>query len=331
MAKAKRIPKPTEVGKGEYKPQSTMTPEQQSEAAKKHKDAQARARDKASKKYQPQPNVEPERLGGGLTEAEMNVKAPGPPTVVRQQARTPGQGKAGRLERVTPKKYQAPKAALGRKGPGQRQREAKVDLKTGKPKPQRTLGQRYITDPMERAVGKIPASWRVSETGARAPRTMSERLGSIGRTATRGMGGRDTPSRPGGLLNIPEEAAKTKGPSLEAQRGTAKAAAKRRAAMSLGEKQRKGMRVTAADVPEHGKGPTPVGTTIKAGGAPGPAKVKTIRGRTEGGDLGEYKVTGYVPPKPEPRVVQKKKGYQPPKRAETVREIWGSLFGKKKK
>lgn len=100
--------------------------------------------------------------------------------------------------------------------------------------------------------------------------------------------------------------------------------------LSLEEKQRKGIRVTAADVPGTGKGPTPVGKTLKAGGAPGAAEVTTHRAPGKD-DLGSYTVKGYVPPKPKPRVVKKKKGYQPPARAESFREIMGGIFGSKKK
>jgi len=266
----------------------------------------------------------------------------------RTQARPVGEGGAGRLQQVTPKK--TPIGGIGQRTPSQmkgrefrgrnagrtetmkrREPPVRADVTTGKPKPTKTYGERAISylEGLGTKVAPPGSVTRLRETGARAPRTMSERLGSISRTAQRTFP-KEPGTRPGGVINIPEQAARGKGPSLKAQRGTPEGV-KRRAAMSLAEKKRRGLRVTGADVPGHGKGPTPVGKTVKAGGAPGAAKVTTVRGRTEGGDLGEYKVAGYVAPKPKPRVVKKKKGYQPPKRAETVREIWGSLFGKKKK
>jgi len=343
MAEVKRIPKPTEVGREEYKAQSTMTPEQQAEAAKKHKDAKARARAEASKKYQPPQGVEPERTAGGLTEAEMQ-------TSPRKPGEKPGEGK---IQKVTPKT--APKSKVGglteeemnvkapgyyRKGRymtkpppkpksppkkdltattigGLKQKtpsQMGVDVKTGKPK--KTYGERAMSylEGLGSKVAPPGSVTRLRETGARAPRTMSERLGSISRTAQRTFP-KEPGTRPEGIINIPEQAGKTRGPSLEAQKGTVKAAYRRKRYRAR----------TAADVPGHGKGPV-VPTGDKR------TKVEVLKrpGELGEGHLGSYKVTGIPPKKKKVERPPVKKGYQPPERAETVGEIWRGFWGKKK-
>lgn len=201
-------------------------------------------------------------------------------------------------------KYGKPKSAFTGKAPGQSQRQGKkasVDLATGKPT--KSYWQR----------AKAFATRKQKPT--RAPQTMGERLGSISRTATTAIGGQGKVSRPGGQLNIPKEAAKTKGPSLASQAGTREAGI-RRQELSLAMKMRKGQRVTAADVPGHGKGPVAPGR--KDPRAPGAATVTRTREPSKG-DLGAYTVKGYKPPAPKRR--KKKPGRKIPKRAPTFMEM----------
>ncbi len=227
---------------------------------------------------------------------------------VYQQRRPVGEGGAGRLQTVTPKKtpkkYAAPKAQLGRKGPGQMQRErAQVDVKTGKVKPTKTYGERAISylEGLGTKVAPPGSVTRLRETGARAPRTMDERLGSIGRTASRTFPGKAT--RPGGILDIPALAARGKGPGLKAQKGTPEAA-KRRAAMSLAEKKRKGLRVTGADVPS-------AVPKAEREVSPGVREIKRTEAATEG-HLGKFVGRGTPTP------VQKKVAKAPVRRKKAV-------------
>ncbi len=121
---------------------------------------------------------------------------------------------------------------------------------------------------------------------ARPPRTMEERALSISRTAERAIGGVSPAARrrPGGQLDIRKLAGEGKGPALKAQRGTAAAAARRRA-LSLEEKQRRGIRVTAADVP---------GTGLPRGRGEGIPEIKRVG--DEG--LGKFVGRGVKPPPP---------------------------------
>lgn len=284
MADKKQVPGPTRVSKGAYNPTQKMTPEQAKTIEEGGKATRAeQLKKRAAKVYR-----------------ERSQQAP-----MQQQARPKADVSLRQVTpKKTPKKYAAPKAALGRKGPGQMQREAaakpKVDLKTGKPKPTKTYGERAISylEGLGTRVAPPGSVTRLRETGARAPRTMSERLGSIGRTASRTFPGKAT--RPGGILDIPALAGESRGPSLKAQKGTP-AAAKRRAAMSLAEKKRRGLRVTGADVPGHGKART------RGEGIP---EIKRVG---EAG-LGEFRGRGTkAPPPPRPKAKPRPRAKAKPK------------------
>jgi len=167
---------------------------------------------------------------------------------------------------------------LGQKTPGQMSRQS-VDVKTGKPKAGPSYWQRlkkYATR---------------HERPEREPRTMSERLGQVSRTAQRTFP-REPETRPEGIIDIREQAARGKGPALKAQKGTAAAAVRRRR-LSLEEKQRKGMRVTGADVPSAvPKAQREVSTKV--------GEIKRTEGATEG-HLGKFVGRGYKPPPPKPK------------------------------
>lgn len=198
-----------------------------------------------------------------------------------------------RIQKVTPappaKKDLTEKqiGGLKQKTIGQRQR-ADVDVRTGQPKTWWQRAKAYAT--------------RKEIPGARPPRTMEERALSIGRTAERGIGGYSPAERrrPGGQIDIRAMAARGRGPSLEAQKGTPAAAARRRA-LTLEEKKRKGMRVTAADVP---------GTGLPAGRGVGIPEITRIEG---GEGLGRFRGRGYKPPPPKPKPKARVKAKPKPK------------------
>jgi len=218
-------------------------------------------------------------------------------------------------EEIMATKFGKPKSAFSRKGPGEAQRSAKakrkptthrrapVDLATGKPTQPATIFQRALKFATRAERREIPAT------------TQEKRLESISTTAEKGIGGASRGTRPGGQIDIERERRKTVGPSGFTQQ------TKRQGAMSLLEKQRKGIRTTAADVPSAKRRLDP-GKTIQAPGAL-KATVTTIR---KGGkeDLGEFRVVGGKPPPPKKR--KKKPGRKIPKRAPTFMEMLGGIF-----
>ena len=183
----------------------------------------------------------------------MNVKAPGYYRKGRYMTKPPPK---------PPTKYAKPESAFKGKGPGETQRAAQDKAKAGSSYWQRMKAYATRNEP-----GPGPES------------TLDTRLGSIGKLSKKTFPGKA--SKTGGILDIPTEAAKGKGPSLAGQAETP-AATKRRGALSLLAKQRKGMRVTGADVPGHGKGPaTPTGKDVEVVKRPG---------ELGEGHLGSYKL-----------------------------------------
>jgi hypothetical protein len=177
-------------------------------------------------------------------------------------------------------KYGKPKSAFTGKGPGESQRSTKkptthrrtpVDLASGKPTQPVSTWERVKAYATRNERREIPAD------------TLEKRAQSIGATATRGMGGRGKPSRPDGLLNIPELAGRTKGPSLKSQQQTA----------SGKEYRAKRYRPrTAADVESAvPKEQREVSTSV--------GRIKRTEGATEG-HLGKFESTPKPAPEPPP-------------------------------
>lgn len=222
-------------------------------------------------------------------------------------------------------KYGKPESAFTGKGPGEMSREGAgpkkpkfgrrvpVDLASGKPTQPVSTWQKVKRFATRNERREIPAD------------TQEKRLASIGATATKAIGGRGGGTRPEGQIDIETTRRKTVGPSAFSQQ------TKTQRAVSLLKEQRTGGRPrTAADIKSARPAVDP-GKEIRDPRAAGAAKVTTHRGVTEGGDLGSYTVKGYKPPPVKRTFVKKEKGYVPPKRAETFGEIWGGLWGKKKK
>ena len=273
MAEKERVSGPTRVSKGEYNPTQKMTPEQAKTIEEGGKATRAeQLKKRASKVYRQRSQQAPTVVTGQQARPKQDV---------RLRVSKERQGVGGKAQ-LTPSQMKG--REFGGKNASRQQTMARrertpVDVKTGKPKPTKTYGERMI-GAIERFGAKVapPGSvTRLRETGARAPRTMDERLGSISRTASKTFPGKAT--RPGGILDIPALAARGKGPALKAQKGT-QAATKRRAAMSLAEKKRKGLRVTGADVPSA----VPEAERVVSAGVGG---IKRTEGATEG-HLGKF-------------------------------------------
>jgi len=196
----------------------------------------------------------------------------------RQPGERQGEGRLGRVEKQQKKERKVPV--------GQVQRGIKpgdVDVQTGKPKTSR--------------FGRLKAFATRKERPTRPPRTMGERLGSIGRTAQRTFPA-EKGTRPGGILDIEALRRETAGPMGKTQKPRTPPPGR---ALSLEEKKRKGMRVTAADVPGSGE---------EAGRGTAIPEIT----REEGGKgLGKFRGRGYKPPPPKKKPPRKAKAKPKPK------------------
>lgn len=204
-------------------------------------------------------------------------------TVEGVSARKPGETQGeGRLQKVEKQQKRERKVPVG-----QLQRGVKpgdVDVRTGRTKP--STWQRVKAFATRKERPDAPTA------------TFEQRMTNIGRLGDIGRGGVSRGRRkPGGILDIEAYRGQTRGPSKPTAPGGEKM---RPGGLTLEEKKRKGLRVTAADVPGTGEAPT------RGEGIPEIERVG------EGG-LGKFKGRGYKPPPPKKKPPRKAKAKPKPR------------------
>jgi len=252
----------------------------------------------------------------------------------------------GEGTRLTPKEFSTlskqTEAAQRRKrsgGAGRTVSPRDVDVQTGRP---RRLGEKYITDPLERLVAKIPPSMRVSEREA-VPSTFESRMASIGRTGDRGLGGVAEGRREGGVVQVEKmRAGGGAGPSTPESPGGKKQKYRPRTAADVEPIPEKARRKLPAEVGgkfDVSAGPAAGTQTVERTEAAKKATVSKETGKVTPGTFGGFKAAGkkkaepqpakITPPSPAPGPkkpeIPKQKAKVKPKKKETLRMMIGRM------